>query len=103
MKKAAKKLQSSITIHSHRLDRDSNDGHPDWIYEIKFGAFRVPACIEDRKCRLVSRPGKRIQIIRQLQDSIAELPKEFIQDFVPLYNASGLPALLHRRNRHTEE
>jgi hypothetical protein len=37
--------------------------HPDWLFEIKWDGFRSLAYIENDRCRLVSRNGKRVQIL----------------------------------------
>jgi bifunctional non-homologous end joining protein LigD len=48
--------------------------HPDWLFEIKWDGFRSLVCIEQGKCRLMSRKGNEFKSFRTLNESlIAEL------------------------------
>ena len=39
----------------------------DYLYEIKHDGFRALACVEDRKCRLVSKKRKRFHRFGELE------------------------------------
>jgi bifunctional non-homologous end joining protein LigD len=53
--------------------------HPDWLFELKYDGFRALACIENGRCRLVSRNGHRFSTFSDLE--------KWIEASVPTRNA----------------
>jgi ATP-dependent DNA ligase len=45
---------------------------PDYIFELKHDGFRVLACVEEGKCKLVSRNSRRLRRFATIVDTRSE-------------------------------
>jgi hypothetical protein len=62
--------RSDIPAPSARACSRAPFSHPDWLFEIKWDGFRSLVCIEQGKCRLMSRKGNEFKSFRTLNESL---------------------------------
>jgi bifunctional non-homologous end joining protein LigD len=59
-----------LIYHQPLPTRKARFDHPDWIFELKYDGFRALACIENRRCRFISRNGHRFSSFSNLERAI---------------------------------
>ena len=59
-----------LIYHQPLHTRKAPFDHPDWIFELKYDGFRALACIENRRCRFISRNGRQFSSFSDLERAI---------------------------------
>jgi bifunctional non-homologous end joining protein LigD len=59
-----------LIYHQPLRTRKAPFDHPDWIFELKYDGFRALACIENRRCRFISRNGHQLSSFSDLERAI---------------------------------